>query len=1122
MSDEIESVIITVESNPTTIITTAQQGPEGRAGSDGEDGIDGEDGTGGSGGGSNPAAAILITPSLTPASGDVIQVVFYSPGTSERTGDAEAPDIWDQVTIPADWGQGNTYTFDEANDAGTGEHVLLFIDGEDGLSTWPTVYAEVTEVGFTPVELMGSAPVHISCGGAGFGSGSTWLGRNEEAGLGQTNENTAAAWFEPTAVTEAEVWTGYERTGNLEGMSSQKDINDWLDSYDFSEVADHTHPEYADFTYTIGFSGDGTLMGSTYNGDGTVTVPALANFPIEADLTLKLLFRGSPDSSFDGGYTYDYTYDPDDLGLNDWICTPYDQPFSDENIARIVSIGFDITANDSVLGLITFNGSDWSIRAASWDGHTHTGYSPVGHNHDGSYSALNHGHAGVYSPDVRETAQEYLRAEWDARTAPLLVTNPTPTVTNGGRTATWEITRATGRGTIPHTPGGLDIQWFGKVKRPWTDNEALDSGNTYSVWPYQCFYEILTLQRPSINNDWFEWARYMTDDNQPNGLGRATYFYENTPIGSPAEDPNNAVFDTGVEVGQPERARMTLDTATSTLTFWNWMPYDNSDPTLERCPRGFWWKPVFSDTNASWASMADPETELVPADHIEGLVEGDPETIVPWVIGIQGTMEIAELFMYEYGESTPLLVIDDACLTAAGVGSKSFVDSTTANTISTTDAYTIPGPAVDTYKPLSLGAWVVDTGTDDNPENGRIQFDASEVHISHVDFYGNHIENYLDILASNSWLLVQSREDPTQWARWITTSMGGGLLGYDVYHITADLDIGDSFSDGTLVDVFIVPDVTRVTHEATTVTVSASGFNGNLDTDDDDVQKVAQKVDDLVIGTGDVVGPTGASANRPALFDGTTGKLLKEAAGTLGTAAYEQADLFLIDASGFNGNLTSFDNTVQEVAQKLDDLETGGGYSPPASFFTVSSNKGYGIPGFIPTASAGTAAVSTNRLQFQPFVANQTINITKMAVEVTTAGAASSVMRVGIFEDLGNFVLGALVVDAGTLAMDPGAVPALQVATINETLPPGRYIGVHITNGSPTCRTYNGYVDGFPHMNGVASANSYAYSVYLSGQSATVAGGFGSIASGTAFDNVAFLNAGYNCTHIIRYQWTSV
>jgi hypothetical protein len=63
---------------------------------------------------------------------------------------------------------------------------------------------------------------------------------------------------------------------------------------------------------------------------------------------------------------------------------------------------------------------------------------------------------------------------------------------------------------------------------------------------------------------------------------------------------------------------------------------------------------------------------------------------------------------------------------------------------------------------------------------------------------------------------------------------------------------------------------------------------------------------------GVVVGPDSSTDDRIVLFSGTTGRLVKQASIAISAVT--------IDASGFNGNLTTSDNTVQEIAQKLDDL----------------------------------------------------------------------------------------------------------------------------------------------------------------------------------------------------------
>jgi hypothetical protein len=228
-------------------------------------------GSGSTGVGSNPAAAILMTPSLSPSNGDIIQSIYYNPGMPERVGDPESPNIWEQVTIPENWGYGDTWTFSDLNTEGVGEHVLLWIIGTD--TQWPSTYALVEVDGFTPVELMGSTPVTISCGGAGILQGSVWLGRNDQGDTegtpGISDENYPATRFEPSGVTESSVSTYWDRTGNLVNKWSQKDVNDWIDS---SATTDYTIYAYLP-TFTaediIGLFGWGGVTSIQYIWDST-------------------------------------------------------------------------------------------------------------------------------------------------------------------------------------------------------------------------------------------------------------------------------------------------------------------------------------------------------------------------------------------------------------------------------------------------------------------------------------------------------------------------------------------------------------------------------------------------------------------------------------------------------------------------------------------------------------------------------------------------------------------------------------------------------------------------------------------------------------------------------------
>lgn len=77
------------------------------------------------------------------------------------------------------------------------------------------------------------------------------------------------------------------------------------------------------------------------------------------------------------------------------------------------------------------------------------------------------------------------------------------------------------------------------------------------------------------------------------------------------------------------------------------------------------------------------------------------------------------------------------------------------------------------------------------------------------------------------------------------------------------------------------------------LTVTATGFNGNLTTSDNTLQEIAQKVDDLVLGGTDTDDQTASEV--------------------------------AVTSSGFDGNLATTDNTVQKALQKLDDLTVTGG-----------------------------------------------------------------------------------------------------------------------------------------------------------------------------------------------------
>lgn len=174
---------------------------------------------------------------------------------------------------------------------------------------------------------------------------------------------------------------------------------------------------------------------------------------------------------------------------------------------------------------------------------------------------------------------------------------------------------------------------------------------------------------------------------------------------------------------------------------------------------------------------------------------------------------------------------------------------------------------------------------------------------------------------------------------------------------------GDNVTTGTVADARVASTIARDSEVTAAVAITASGFNGNLTTTDDTIQELAQAVDDLVLGgssdydtntftgTGPLVRATNAVLHTPTFTGGVTANVLNvpllrsttagntnviAAWGANGNSTNVQVGASLsydaptrtlavaLDASGFNGNLATTDDTVQEVAQKLDDLSVGG------------------------------------------------------------------------------------------------------------------------------------------------------------------------------------------------------
>lgn len=116
---------------------------------------------------------------------------------------------------------------------------------------------------------------------------------------------------------------------------------------------------------------------------------------------------------------------------------------------------------------------------------------------------------------------------------------------------------------------------------------------------------------------------------------------------------------------------------------------------------------------------------------------------------------------------------------------------------------------------------------------------------------------------------------------------------------------------------------------------------------------------------------------------------------------------------------------------------------------TFYSGSYYTTPGSVATATRPDQVATAS-----PLLVQKTATFDRIAVEVTTVGAAGSTISLGIYNDNGG-TPGALNTDAGTVAGD--GTTGVKTITISVTLTPGLYwLSARTNTGgtAPTCRAY--------------------------------------------------------------------
>ena len=179
---------------------------------------------------------------------------------------------------------------------------------------------------------------------------------------------------------------------------------------------------------------------------------------------------------------------------------------------------------------------------------------------------------------------------------------------------------------------------------------------------------------------------------------------------------------------------------------------------------------------------------------------------------------------------------------------------------------------------------------------------------------------------------------------------------------------------------------------------------------------------------------------------GSSGVYVAQAYGALPTP-FPTPVTYLVAASGPRPMLLALSG-MEEVSdgwRATQAVEEGELLIPPHI-----SGRYYGSSFMVGAFSARVITLVVDTLYAMPFLTDETRAFDRISIQVTTAGAAGKLARLGIYSDSGGLP-GALVLDAGTVSV---ASTGGKEININQTLTPGWYWLVCLSDGTPILRSY--------------------------------------------------------------------
>lgn len=143
--------------------------------------------------------------------------------------------------------------------------------------------------------------------------------------------------------------------------------------------------------------------------------------------------------------------------------------------------------------------------------------------------------------------------------------------------------------------------------------------------------------------------------------------------------------------------------------------------------------------------------------------------------------------------------------------------------------------------------------------------------------------------------------------------------------------------------------------------------------------------------------------------------------------------LYLVDSGGTTDKRTSVKDLAAATSVKVRPAQS-------------ATERSWGNPGVTFLASGSNVSRSQNFTYYEPFVVDTPLELNEVALEVTTAGAASSVISLALLNADLDWQPSSLLVALGTVSAVGNGVKS--ITGLTQAVPAGRYLWGYRTNSS--------------------------------------------------------------------------